>query len=197
ESLFSIGGTEKNVVSFDVNTVYKITDGDIDNAEKIVIDRTGRYNTSIGYGNNNNYKTYDSYDDIYDNPYRNIKNNTNTPLLPQNNSTSKVGDNKFNIYNEKANGRDKLGKVYFKNLRYYSNETKINGCYTYIPEFGFYYLGVDLQKSINTSLLLVGKMFLDNEFITDKKDEINPKTFIPFKKNDDIPLFYFHKGIRL
>lgn len=229
KSLCAIGGvSNKNVFSFDENTIYKITDGDIDNAEKIIVSRANATQkdssySSYSYPSNSKNSAFNFNDDI-DNAYSKFdyRNYTDeafadTPLagscanftehnkkllLPSNQSSSSA----YNIYTEKTphNQNNYRGRVYFNKFRYWTNGHLVTGIYTWIPCYGFYYLGEkSIENALNNLKRCVNKPFVNGDFImnTDDIDLENPKIkeFMPFKenKNYEKALHFFIQGVRL
>ena len=205
DSLESIGGNDKTIGSFEYNTVYKITNGDIENAEKFKISRKNRFqkgsestthNYGYGYKKANNYQYGFNYAEEID--YEEIDNKI---LLPQNSSTQSI-----NIHKEDERiDKNKFGnRIYFNQLRYSRNGHLIKGVYTWIPKFGFYFLDENPKKAESRFWECVNKWFFEGDFVYDKSDTINTReAFIPFVHNVnkqeiiEPSLFYFYKGIRV
>lgn len=198
KSLEAIGGDEKSIDSFKPNILYKIVDGDISKATKIKISRKDRFQKEYGnYG-------YDYYN--YDKEYeedkyfeKDTKETSYKQILSHNNN------NEINIHKEKIEQNKYKGKVYFHKLRYLRNGHPINGIYTWVPKFGFYYLGDQLKHAEEVFWGLTNTYFLNGEFLPNNpsRSQIEKGAFVPFlhnigKKEIIYPaLFFFYKGIRL
>lgn len=77
DSLVCINDTGGDIKSFDYNTVYKITNGDIDNAEKTIIDRAECYQKQVVVYNHhshysNHYDGWDDYPEQSNNRFSNV-----------------------------------------------------------------------------------------------------------------------------
>jgi len=158
ESLYAIGGTDKNVFQIDYNTVYIITDGDFKHAKTIRISRKDNYHTETYTYNRGNYNyktpnsvTYDNdawSEDYYPRQHSAFDLNKNKPVinLPASNLDKPVTYN--NIYYDTMKHYQNwyAGKVYSKQLRYYKNGHLIDGIYTFIPEYGLYFMGNTIKK---------------------------------------------------
>lgn len=223
-SLVAIGGVVgKTVFSFDENTIYRITDGDIDNAEKIAVSREGAtqkesYTTKRNYGGSNTYHNGafnfndDAYfeDEHYKKPgYNNVLalayKNKNTNITTPSNQSSKL-KSEFNIYNESTPVNINLygNKIYYNKFRYWRTGHVITGIYTWIPFYGFYWVGETSIETAQKELERIkGKIFIDGEFINDSEgiDLSNPEvqSLIPFKEDRDNSksLHYFIQGVKL
>lgn len=212
ESLVAIGGEfEKNVFSFECNLVYKITDGDIDNAETFKVSRSNVtqkkvYTSSVTTNRHHGYRDDDYYDNSefyseYDN--RNfVENNKH-----QNNNKSKkekegVRESDItNIYNDQVNPI-LPSPINFNKLRYYRNGHLVNGIHIFVPKYGLVWLESEVDKANQKVLTLLSKpfdlkagMFIDNADF----DFSNPNHFIPFKASEgNIPqMHYIHEGVML
>lgn len=208
-SLYAIGGTKKTVFEFVPNTVYKITDGDISTAVKYKINRNDNYQTYSTFTPPSKRVEYNEYlddDDWTDyHGYRNQpRNYPKQPLQKEFvfNANNAINLNK-EIYIQKAG--DFESPIYFNKLRYWRNGHLISGCFTFVPNFGFYFLGHGLKESDDAFYGLVNKVFLGKDFVNDistlSESDIK-KSFLPFKstaKNEiKFPsVYYFYKGIRL
>lgn len=194
KSLIAIGGTvDKNVFSFEQNTVYKITDGDIENAEKLLVSRANATQKDDSYSyysssnskrrNNFNFTDFDNDDrDPRAFDYRNYTEDAfkDTPLegsctnayfeknknmTPSNQSSNTFF---FNIYQEKPPVSQNFygQRIYFNKFRYWRNGHTITGIYTWIPCHGFYFLSE--ESTVNALKILDdlrGLPFIDGDFI--------------------------------
>lgn len=211
ESLETIGGVANvNLFTFSPNTVYKITDGDVEHAEKTTVSRNNAFQKEIinytskkvnSYYPNLN-KVYGFNEDIFeDTPY--VERSKNSKLVelsshnkinvnPNLNCKIKLNttDNilPVNIYRESLsrNQNDYFGRVYFNKFRHWQNGHLITGIYTWINNYGFYKIGEenfeDARKILNKS---IGVPFIKNNFVYDTTgldlDNNVVKSFIPFK----------------
>jgi len=215
ESLETIGGTANvNLFSFNHNTIYKITDGDIEHAEKTKISRNDQFQKEIVKNNNAYYprNNYSYWEDVYDDgPYPKKNNHSNVITLPasyDNKSNCKVKDNVVttNVYNEclSKNQNEYLGRVYFNKFRYNKNGHLITGIFTWINNYGYFKIGEgNLEEARRTLNGLVGVPFIKNDFVFNTKelDLTNDitKQFIPFKFKSQVEhnMYYFIQGVKV
>lgn len=198
ESLELIGGTTETIGEFDHNTVYKVTNGDIANAETTKISRS----TNFQKETYSNYATpVTAYDYSADNFGKGgAKSGKSTP------STASAVDNSFiNIYNEVPASEASIGgKVYFNKLRYWRNGHRINGAYTWVAGYGFYFLGNTQTQAESTFWRYVNKVFHNGGFYEEGALKKGSNAgYIPFKhggKHREIthpPIYSFYDGIML
>ena len=228
ESLETIGGIANvNLFTFSPNTIYKITDGDVEHAEKTKISRNDAFQKEViaTYGKKSaNYynNLINGYIDetLFDNePY--VEKNKHTKLIqlstartvnvnPNLNCKIKLNstDNivPLNIYKEclSKNQNEYKGRVYFNKFRHWQNGHTITGIYTWVNNYGFYKIGEDnfeeARKILNKS---VGVPFIKNGFVYDTKEldlENNiVKSFIPFKDYSRVEhnMYYFIQGVKV
>lgn len=227
ESLETIGGIANvNLFTFSQNTIYKITDGDVEHAEKTPISRNNAFQkeiiTTYGKKSSNYYNNLTNayIDEILfeDEPY--VEKNKHTKLVqlpahrtnvnPNLNCKIKLNttDNivPLNIYKEclSKNQNEYKGRVYFNKFRHWQNGHTITGIYTWINNYGFYKIGEDnfeeARKILNKS---VGVPFIKNGFVYDTKEldlENNiVKSFIPFKDYSRVEnnMYYFIQGVKI
>jgi hypothetical protein len=200
EPLIAIGGElEKTVFEFDYNYVYKIENGDIDKCVKFKVDRSKSAHKR-GYASSVSNHNQASAFHMGQN-YSQMMNNRNSKKNRKN--KKKLSDNTkvINIYDEVEDNFFK-SKVYYKNLRYFRNGHKINGVWTFIKGYGFYFLSNDTTAAEKESYDLIERDFdlSSGTFIrVDKKvDKNNKNLFKPFPFNSEFPtLIYFHEGILL
>ena len=228
ESLETIGGVANvNLFTFSSNTIYKITDGDVEHAEKTKVSRNDAFQKEIittyskkssSYYNNlsNAYIDETLFDDE---PY--VERNKHTKLVqlpaartvnvnPNLNCKIKLNstDNivPLNIYKEclSKNQNEYKGRVYFNKFRHWQNGHTITGIYTWINNYGFYKIGEDnfeeARKILNKS---VGVPFIKNGFVYDTKEldleNSIVKSFIPFKDYSRVEhnMYYFIQGVKV
>ena len=227
ESLETIGGIANvNLFTFSPNTIYKITDGDVEHAEKTTISRNNAFQKEIitTYGKKssnyyNNLTNAYTYETLFeDEPY--VEKNKHSKLVqlpvhrtnvnPNLNCKIKLNttDNivPLNIYKEclSKNQNEYKGRVYFNKFRHWQNGHTITGIYTWINNYGFYKIGEDnfeeARKFLNKS---VGVPFIKNGFVYDTKEldlENNiVKSFIPFKDYSRVEhnMYYFIQGVKI
>lgn len=189
ESLFAIGGNSENVAEFDTNVVYKITAGNIEQAELFNISRKKNYQK-------------EGFPSIPITPTI-ITGKTNKMSRAERKRARKEDVNTLNIHTLKKTDQNAYkGKVYEHKLRYWRNGSLIEGCYVWIPSYGFYKVGTGILESKK-----VISRFLDvpfyNDFITTEAELIKFQnaSFIPFPKHnfnaENVKLYYFYKGIRI
>jgi predicted glutamine amidotransferase len=209
ESLRAIGAIEDEIKMFDHNIVYKITDGNVSKATKFIINRknqiqtariekwvTPNHNANQGGGFDSRKATREYYQNK-----QNIIKNNNEPLLPF------INDDFVNIYKDNPLRPHNQfgGLVYMNKLRYLRNGHTINGCYTWVPNYGFFFLGAKIKDAQNIFYDFVNKNFWDGDFvrvITDVPKEKRGEMFIPFShtgKSEVVcpQLYYFYNGIRI
>lgn len=191
-SLLAIGGKlNKTVFTFDENTVYKITDGDISKAIKIKINREGATQKkevpTTTYGHTSSTKPrskdyYDSfdhraYDDCWewDSDLGDYKLITPAPktIIPNPNIIGNTNNKVIstvrvpNIYTELLlhNQNEYGGRTYFNKLRFWKNGHLLSGIYTFVKGYGYYRLDEYNVEAANTALInLVGVPFIDKYF---------------------------------
>lgn len=227
ESLETIGGVANvNLFTFSPNTIYKITDGDVEHAEKTTISRNNAFQkeiiTTYGKKSSNYYNNLtDAYLDetLFDDvPY--VEKNKHTKLIQLPVNKSNVNPNlnckiklnstdnivPLNIYKEclSKNQNEYKGRVYFNKFRHWQNGHTITGIYTWINNYGFYKIGEDnfeeARKILNKS---VGVPFIKNSFVYDTKEldleNSIVKSFIPFKDYSRVEhnMYYFIQGVKI
>lgn len=199
ESLIAIGGElEKNVFEFDHNYVYKIENGDVDKCIKFKVDRSKAAHKKGYVSTINNHNQASAFHMGGGQGYHKMMRNRNSKK-----NKKKISDNTkiVNIYDEIEDNFFK-SKVCYKNLRYFRNGHKINGVWTFIKGYGFYFLSMDPTAAEKESYDLIERWFdlSSGSFIRlEKKPEKNNKNHIvPFPFNTEFPtLIYFHEGILL
>lgn len=216
ESLETIGGkVNKNLFTFKTNNVYKITDGDIENAVLTPITRINSLQKERTVTNAYSFSSRHHNGHWEDFGYDYVKNNHQARQivlpavkehlnLPHNSSNCKVVPP--NIYNECLfkPQNDYKGRVYFQHLRYKSNGHVITGIYTWINNYGFFKIGeesiVKAQENLENYL---GLPFIKNGFIknTGNLDLTHEEVlkFIPFTKKTQIQnnIHYFIDGVKI
>jgi len=192
-SLSAIGGNEDTIKEFEFNTVYEITDGNIDTAKKIKITRLNRFQTGVentkkDYCRNLNQESSANHarQDIEDEwGMRSWEPTRNRTILEKevekahNKSTEFSGKEALdlkdainnNIYTENTlRNSNSYGKqVYFNKLRYWRTGHRINGVFCYIANFGFYFLGYSVKESETRFWDIVNKPFVNDDFTTPDK----------------------------
>lgn len=189
-SLKAISNDYSKIGEFEHNVVYKVTNGDINKAEKIKISRSKCHQK----------ETWSNYHGYGYGNYREYNKNTNSKVKNKNKAKSKSKNKKVlehNIYNEKPRLNSKqVGKrPYFHKLRWYRNGHTVDGIYVFIHNYGFYYLANDYETAKKEYKDIVGKYFdLDTEefvtyYIKDSEVPFTDSILTPFK--------YFYNGIML
>lgn len=201
ESLELIGGTsplgkatsESDIGEFDHNTVYKVTNGDVENAVTTKISRA------------NNFQKVSAYPAAYD--YTNFGHGGTKAKASTPSSKADATDSSGipNIYSEtpstaiNSNG----GRVYFNKLRYWRNGHKINGSYTWIPGYGFYFLGLTNAEAVKMFKKYTNKIYHRGGFYDPAVIKVTNDGFIPFKSGGKYPeitnppIYTFYDGIML
>lgn len=187
ESLLAIGAEEgKTLFEFGFNIVYKITDGDIENAEKIRVTRRGCFqkaNTTVW-------------------PKQAVNTNSHVKTKAERRQDKKKKETEVkstditNIYDEKIDVNAQKGKVYFEKLRYKRNGHNITGVYTFITNYGFYSLSEDVKAAKTAFWDNIGKPFnFETGEFTTLDNLQNRMHFIPFTVDTSNPvLFFFYDG---
>ena len=200
-ALKSISDDPEKIYSVAENVVYVITDGDFVNAKKIKISRKNAYqkeaytysntkyaNPYAGYGQGYGYDwEYDACD------IPPVKKEVIS--LPSTTVDSKIVPS--NIYNETTikSVSEYNDGIYFNKLRFYRNTMLITGIYTWIPNYGYYYLSDNVKEATEEYYFNAGKAFNDGIFT----EPLGTNQFIPFKLNNikHATLFYFVEGVNL
>ena len=212
DSLKTIGGKNKNIIDIEANVVYKITNGDFLNAEKIVISRKNATQSSYTFNNYNSYNPYYHSQEYYNEldtafeeknkgKEKKEEKSSSIIILPASknvNIQKEVKEEKINIYNEKTlkDVNEYKGIPYFNKLRWWRNGQLVTGIYTWINNYGYYFLGYTIKAATEKFYSdIVDNVFDGNVF----RKETNIKGKIPFpSKNYSEPLFfYFVEGVRL
>lgn len=220
ESLFAIGGTEKNVFNFEYNTVYKIKDGDVSKAEKFKVSRANRTQKSNygNYGSNTpNSRRYTGYGSGWEEYDDYPSQQQSLPLgsgkeksegAKEIKATKEEGKTAVkNIYDEPLvlSLNNYKNRVVFNKLRYWQNGKRIEGFYTFVDGWGFIKLGDKLKEAQDRFWFYTNTFFLKGEFIEDTakiSDEEWQVTTMPFSHTDrnpiiNPPIFPFYDGIRV
>jgi predicted glutamine amidotransferase len=226
------GGADKEhlIKSFDYNTVYIIKNGDVKSAEKIKISRTKRSqksnddyyfenetktikknNSVSNYPKNNDYYDQMGYEFEMEEAYSGLGcgvARSSHINLNDDDCTHKV----INIYKEDASSKIRnSGKVYYEKLRYKCKNKLITGCYIFIKNYGYYFLGNTIESSNQNLEILFNKRFFNGDFITKEqiktlmksdskeKEDFIKNSFVPFKRseNDGDLLHYIFEGVRV
>jgi len=190
EPLHVIRNNEGEVFQIDYNTVYTVKDGNFKDAKKLLISRKDNYQREVvkytGYTRNYNYG-----EDWEDNRWLQKSKASGQTVI----SLPPAKEEVINIFDDNTlkSQNEYKGKVVNKKLRYYRNNHLINGVYTNIINYGFYYLADTIKDSKKTFSTLVNKPF---NYSTGEFGTIEDKDLfeIPFK-HDAPTLFYFIDGI--
>lgn len=196
DSLTVLGASSKKDLQIDYNTVYVITDGDFENAEKFPISRLNagqNENTNYNFNNSRNFNRYNNSDDMFD--YCDWEDHRSNSKV--NNNHTEYNFSLTNLHDDKtiktiAEYKD---KVYSKSLRYWQKGILINGVYIYIKNWGFKYAGIDLEGAITYINNIKGVVFEQSSgtFNHHIKDG-----FTPFSKDiKSVQFHYFTDGVLL
>ena len=214
ESLEAIGGkVNKNLFTFKPNNVYKIIDGDVENAELTPITRVNSTQKDSSYSNTGNYyknhtNAYSMHDDYSEYDYlsnkskdvivlpavKEVLNNPNCKIVPP------------NIYNEKLTKaqNEYAGRIYFNKFRFWQNGHLVTGIYTWIKHYGFYKIGEESISEAEKNLYSkVGLPFIKNDFVKDPDSSMlqheKALKFIPFQtyKSIENNIHYFIDGVKV
>lgn len=210
-SLESIAHDKDAIDEFEHNTLYTITDGNIEKARKQKISRKNCHHLkSNNYHNNSNKKrVYDDYEDdeaFYKHQGCNLLPRNTQTAIPFANDSISTGNaetsDKENIYNEPKPAVNLSNKTYFWKFRYFTGKDQLlSGCYVYIKDFGFFFLSDEVKKAETNFWQIVNKEFHTDSFnFKDFHISKNPKIpFIHNTKNEIInpPLHFFYKGVKL
>jgi predicted glutamine amidotransferase len=194
DSLTVLGASKKDDLQIDYNTVYIITDGDFVSAEKHKVSRLqAGQNENITY--NQKYSRYDygneNYCDWEDVRSQNL-NKISTDVNTAKNSM-------INLQNDKLIHPITYykNKVYCKSLRYWENDSLINGVYLYIKNWGFKFAGIDTFTA-NAYVKIIKGLAFDYKEGTFNFNMSNKEGFIPFEKDvKNIQFHYFTDGVLL
>lgn len=211
EGLIAIGGViEKNVFEFEHNVVYKITDGDVRNAEKFPVSRKAVLQRRKPYVHvpakvtshapNSMVNAY--MDGEYDFTSNRQRNKALRAQVKENIKRTRRQDfNVDNIYDEKPLAY-KRSKVIYQKLRYTRNGHNCNGVFTYINGYGLHFL-CDKSSSITDSVFKIIDAPFDKEkgeFLEKDADIThNDHAIVPFPKvGSRAPfLVYIYNGIMM
>lgn len=190
-SLVTIGGTSKTIGEFEHNTVYKITDGNMETSVKTRVSRVNNFQKGTA--------RYVHHNSNYTSPSQPKK------KAPRYSHVKQTGEG-LNIYGETpiVNINQLGGRVYFNKLRFWRNGHRINGFYTYVAGHGYYYLGKTIKEAENVFWKYVNMIFVNGEFRSYEdlsSAEVN-EGFVPFVHagNREITaptIFTFFDGIKI
>jgi len=191
ESLLMIADDQSKVKEVEHNTVYKIKDGNIENATKWKISRKKCHQKDYSYGGYQS-KTYNLPEKS-----SSSKKNLSSFIIsePKNSELSK-----YNIYNEtKLNDVNKLSsRIYFSKLRYWNNGHLINGIYVYLNKIGFYYLATNEIDALKRLKELQGLPYTNGVFLNATSNKDNYPVPLPKKVRVSKDMFhYFVDGVKM
>tara|TARA_R110002049_G_scaffold161142_1_gene326087 strand:- start:885 stop:2711 length:1827 start_codon:yes stop_codon:yes gene_type:complete len=194
------GGVDDNIKEFDTNIVYKITDGDIDKAVKFKVDRSNQVQKETYSSSWSKPKNKSNYGINKRNEYK----KKNTPVNKTNNLFDITDKPKLdadqNIYKENPRLTSaNMGKrpIFYK-LRYFRNGHLVDGIYTFISDYGYYYLGHTELEADKNAEDIKGKIFdyANGDFVT-STGSYRKNHKVAFLKNAEIKFYYFYKGVIL
>lgn len=197
DSLVAIGGVEgETIFELEENTVYKIVNGDYENALKTKISRANSHQrpfTKYNYGVNAS-----GWGDACGFGEEKKGAGTLFPAKKENSSvinmiTAEVTD----IRSEKIE-RFYNSPIYMQKLRYWRNGHLVSGIYTYVPKYGFKLISDDVKDVMKSTAEMIGKPFnlvlgeFGEKFPTESKN-----VTIPFDVDSKSipPVIYFGEGI--
>lgn len=227
EAIAATKSNKKNIHKFECNVLYKITNGDINKAEKFKISRANCYkdyitsynNSKTNYHDNAYARNQDYYDafgpmgascDVDDDALEGACSNVNLPMVPikrtQNENKYKSSNLnpifRHNIYKDRALDSKPGTFIEHYRTRYKNNGHNITGCYCWIKDFGFYPLGEKFKESEEMLYHLADKEFNNQNFRqVPLRYKIVNKGMVPFKSklitDPHDFMFYFYDGIML
>lgn len=207
DSLKTIGGKNDNIVDIDSNTIYKITDGDFNNAEKIIISRANATQNPIfnnrNYGHNYGAFEEDWHFDVQNDAFRTKKEkeeekSTSIITLPAAKTVIEKEIKKdINIYEEipLRSFNDYKGVPYFNKLRWWRNGKLITGIYIWINNYGYFPVGDTLKTATESFWFYADKVFNGKSFCIDKT--ISGIIPIDSSKIIEPNFFYFIEGVQV
>lgn len=208
DSLKTIGGNDDNIIDIDSNTIYKITDGDFNNAEKIIISRKNAtqnpsYNSSRTYGPNYAFSEEDWLDNGYGSAFnakkekKEEKSTTIISLPAVKTVKEKEIEESLNIYEETTLKpiNDYQGVPYFNKLRWWRNGQLITGIYIWINNYGYFPVGSSIKTANERFWFFADKVFDGKDFITDEK--ITGIVPIDSSRIVEPAFFYFVEGVQI
>lgn len=215
-SLESIGGSRNvDIFTFEHNTLYEITDGDIETAVKYKISRENATQKKVydTYSHNHYYHGVNSrsaeyYSDLFTEE-NDVKNKPVITLPASNVHTRLVSSNVVasNIHNEKTliPQNEYKGKTYFNNLRFYKNGHLLQGIYSFIKGYGYYLLSSDdLNNAIECLKTKINTPFIEGFFDYSFKGVLNLNNpdileLIPFKNENTASqnIHFFIQGVKI
>lgn len=204
DSLKSINDTENPIKEFKANLLYEIVDGDMSKAKMYKIDRSKAYQKEpYNSGYYGSYGSYEGYGAGYTNNYRDIPNSGKTAkseikrLGPSNKDSKADKYIPHSILAEVVDPNTYNGKIYFNRMKYYRNGHPIQGIYTWVEGYGFVYISnktKNIERNISKNIV---NNYYDNGIFFTKSLKSSSKFKIPYTDINQVPLFYFYKGIKL
>lgn len=197
DSLTVLGASKKDKLQINYNTVYIITDGDFVNAEKHKVSRK-KAGQSEGFIQNTKYNRYTNHFEDYCD-WENFKDEREDVVPKTPDLTETKTYSMSNLHDDKTIHpiTNYKNKIYSKSLRYWENGSLINGVYVYIKNWGFKYVGVNLNTA-NDYIKNVKDLTFDYKTGCFNFNILNKEGFIPFKKDvDTVQFHYFINGALL
>jgi len=210
-SLYTIGGDDDTVEAFETNTIYKVTNGNVEKAEKTKIDRSKvtiskkiesftRSSSNVGFTRPNTRRNSNVSSRIPGINSKTFKPSIGTPEQIQLNLEVPIDEG---LIKEEFDTPQQLtrGLTQMKQLRHYRNGHLAKGVMTYIPNYGFFMLGATKESAIKGLEFYADCYFDKGYFITSKHHTVSKSAIIPIRreilKNDpNVYLHYFFDGIR-
>lgn len=195
QSLRAIASDDEKIGEFEHNIIYKITDGNIDKAVKFTISRANCHQKDTWYGTQWGNGATSNYGINKSKAWRKRDRVNNKP----NKLTRKNDQGDFNIFAEKPRLSAKImgRRPYFHKLRWFRNGHLITGIYVYLTDYGFHYVGHNVEDATKSFDNLRGRAFnpIDGTFGDYSED---PNDYVPFcVSQDEIPLKFIYEGVLL
>lgn len=201
ESLVAIGGVlEETVFEFKHNILYRIKDGDIDNAEKMSISRAQNFQKK-SYNYNYNRGVHNNVNIGFNTKKENAGKENE---IEKNNETNRSLEKETliscsnTIMEEVASKPNNKSGVIFHKLRYKKNGHNLDGAFINILGYGLRRIGDDFEEAYEfMKQHLNVKFCLKNHVFNLNKDAFDENLYsIPIKSLDKHLIIYFHKGWR-
>lgn len=192
-------GAKKVDMQIDYNTVYIITDGDFENAEKHKVSRkqAGQAEETFNYTNGyHHHGGRNSY--LPDSEYCDWDSRSTSSVKSMFTSKPQTAFSTIDLREDKPLKPvvDYKDKVYSKSLRYWKNGVLITGIYIYIKNWGFYFLNDNYEDAIKSITWFKGLSFDydKGEFVTKNSGNVPIPEDL---ENEHLQLYYFKTGVML
>jgi predicted glutamine amidotransferase len=219
DSLYVIGGNKTNIGEFKHNVVYEVKNGDIKNAKKTTIDRSGNWkargyssaanNRAAGFGgghapNANSFRSQSNYSKAWatraNTAYRTSSVSPTVGSNTQLQLNLEVPIDK-GLLAEEFDAEHNNGLTQMKQLRYWRTGHLANGIFVYINNKGFKHIGWERRSCLNIIKNLAGQFYYNGDFHNDIPDDTKTDYCMPIDKrrgktNAEAYMQYFYEGIR-